>query len=209
MRQLAVVRDETGQVIALPHAERAVENCLEAIRRARAARGAAGQRLDMNHVWVHVWPVIDADLDQLTALQAKITPLTDGRRHRGGARPGRVAGPDGTPAPIAVRFPYQPGSGVVTAIEAPPTERLKPLDDYAQKVLRARRRGLVYPYELVSMLAGPGGTAGARPRRHRRAGPGRPALGLNKAGIIAGVVTTPDPAAPRGRHPGAALRRPD
>ena len=32
----------TAAVIALPHAERAVANCLEAIRRARAARGAAG-----------------------------------------------------------------------------------------------------------------------------------------------------------------------
>ena len=45
----------------LPHAERAVENCLEAIRRARVARGAAGAKLDMNHVWVHVWPVVEAD----------------------------------------------------------------------------------------------------------------------------------------------------
>ena len=35
VRQLAVVRDEDGQVVALPHAERAVANCLEAIRRAR------------------------------------------------------------------------------------------------------------------------------------------------------------------------------
>ena len=42
VRQLAVVRDDDGAVIALPHAERAIANCLEAIRRARAARGAAG-----------------------------------------------------------------------------------------------------------------------------------------------------------------------
>ena len=25
----------------------------------------------MNHVWVHIWPPIEADLDQLTALQAQ------------------------------------------------------------------------------------------------------------------------------------------
>ena len=78
VRQLAVVRDDDGQVTALPHAERAIANCLEAIRRARTDRGAAGAKLDMNHVWVHVWPVVEADVDQLTALQAKITPLTDG-----------------------------------------------------------------------------------------------------------------------------------
>jgi len=41
------------------------------------------------------------------------------------------------------------------SVGSPPTELLKPLDDYAQKVLRARRRGTVYPYELHSMVAGP------------------------------------------------------
>ena len=36
--------------------------------------------------------------------------------------------------------------------------RLKPLDEYDAKVLRARRRGLVYPYELAGLLTGPDGT---------------------------------------------------
>ena len=92
----------------------------------------------------------------------------------------------------------------------PPTEPILPLDDYRQKVLRAARRGNVYPYELTDLLAGPDGTftehdldeAGAlvpvsRPK------------GKNSAAIVAGVVSTPDAAAPRGRHPGGAARRPD
>ena len=62
----------------VPHAERALANCLEAIRRARASRGAAGAKLDMNHVWLHVWPVIRAEVGQLTALRDKIAPLTAG-----------------------------------------------------------------------------------------------------------------------------------
>ncbi|HYI53590.1 MAG TPA: biotin carboxylase N-terminal domain-containing protein, partial [Microlunatus sp.] len=78
VRQLAVVRDERGQVIGLPHAERAISNCREAIRRVRAAAGAAGQRLDMNYVWVYIWPTIDADPEQLTALQGQIAPMTTG-----------------------------------------------------------------------------------------------------------------------------------
>src|SRR6478672_6318862 len=147
VRQLAVVRDEEGRVTGLPHAERAVENCLEAIRRTRVARGSQGAKLDMNHVWVQVWPVVDIDPDGLTALGNKIRPLTDD----------------------------------------------------AGKVLRARRRGLVYPYELESVLTGPHGSlvehdlddTGAlvpvdRPR------------GLNKAGILAAVVTTPTPLHPEG-----------
>jgi len=199
VRQLAVVRDEEGRVTALPHAERAIANCLEAIRRARSARGASGPRLDMNHVWVEIWPVIEADLDQLTALQAKIAPLTAGAGIEEVLVTARIAGTDGTVHPIAARFSYQPGSGVVTSIEAPPTERLKPLDDYAQKVVRARRRGLVYPYELVSMVTGQGGTATEYDLDDTGAlVPVDRPYGLNKAGIIAGVVTTPTRLHPEG-----------
>ncbi len=199
VRQLAVVRDADGGVTALPHAERAVENCLEAIRRARTERGAAGTALDMNHVWVHVWPVVEAEIDQLTALQAKITPLTDGAGIEEVQAHGRVAGPDGEPERIVVRFHARLGSGVVTTIEAPPTERLKPLDDYAGKVLRARRRGMVYPYELAPLLTGPEGTL----VEHDLDDSGnlvpvdRP-RGLNKAAILVAVVTTPTALHPEG-----------
>ena len=199
VRQLAVVRDETGAVTALPHAERAVENCLEAIRRARVARGAAGAKLDMNHVWVHVWPVVEVDEGGLGALGAKIRPLTDGAGIAEVVAQGRVAVPGGVPVPVAVRFGAQPGAGVVSSIEEPPTELLQPLDDYASKVVRSRRRGLVYPYELVPVLAGPGGSL----VEHDLDDTGqlvpvdRPP-GLNKAGILAAVVTTPTALHPEG-----------
>nr|WP_092623529.1 carboxyl transferase domain-containing protein [Jiangella sp. DSM 45060] len=198
VRQLAVVRDETGRVIGLPHAERAVEQCLEAIRRVRTARGRAGARLDQNHVWVTVWPVVEADVEQLAALQAKITPLSEGAGLEEVLAQGRIAAPDGTVHPISIRFHAQPGAGTVADIIAPPTTPLAPLDDYAGKVLRARRRGLVYPYELESVLAGAGTLTeldlnedGAlvevdRPR------------GRNTAGIIVAKVTTPTPLYPEG-----------
>ncbi len=203
VRQLAVVRDESGRVTALPHAERAIANCLEAIRRARSARGAAGARLDMNHVWVHIWPPVEADLDQLTALQAKISPLTAGAGIEEVLVQGRIASAEGaadeTSAPLTARFHYQPGSGVVTSVEQPPTERLKPLDDYAQKVVRARRRGVVYPYELQAMIAGQGGKAVEYDLDDRGSlVPVDRPYGLNKAGIIAGLITTPTSRYPEG-----------
>jgi acetyl-CoA carboxylase carboxyltransferase component len=153
----------------------------------------------MNHVWVHIWPVVDAQVDELTALQRNITPLTAGAGIEEVLAQGRVAAPHGTVNPVAARFYYQPGAGVVTSVEPPPTGRLRPLDDYAQKVQRSRRRNTVYPYEVSGMVAGPGGSfveydlddSGAlvpveRPR------------GLNKAGLIAGVVSTPTPRHPEG-----------
>src|SRR6478735_1108232 len=199
VRQLAIVRDDEGRVTGLPHAERAVENCLEAIRRARVARGAAGAKLDMNHVWVHVWPVVEIDEGGLTALGKKIRPLTDGAGIEEVLAQGRVLGPDGTPVPVCVRFGAQPGAGVVSSVEEPPTDLLRPLDDYAGKVVRARRRGLVYPYELESVLTGPSGTLVEHDLDDTgRLVPVDRPHGLNKAGILTAVVTTPTPLHPEG-----------
>nr|NLI49017.1 ATP-grasp domain-containing protein [Propionibacterium sp.] len=206
VRQLAAVRDESGRFLGLPHAERAVENCLEAIRRTRTSLGSAGNKLDMNHVWIHVWPPVDLDLADVGTLQAKITPLTDGTGIEEVVAHGRFVRPDAaTLVPLALRFHARPGSGVTFSAGPPPTEPLRPLDDYAAKVLRARRRGLVYPYELADTLAGEGGSlveldldpsvAAGEPDRlvevHRP-------YGQNRAGIICARVTTPTAVYPEG-----------
>jgi acetyl/propionyl-CoA carboxylase alpha subunit/acetyl-CoA carboxylase carboxyltransferase component len=199
VREMAVVRDSQGHVTSLPHVERAVASCLEAIRRARSAMGPRGARLDMNHVWLHIWPVLDAPLQELTALKDTLSPVTSGAGLEEVAAQGRIKAPDGTVRAAAVRFTYQPGSGVVATVTGPPTERLEPLDEYAQKVLRSRRRGTVYPYELLSRVAGPGGTF----TEHDLDDMGslvpveRPP-GHNKAGVVVGVATTPTTRHPEG-----------
>ncbi|RKT77736.1 acetyl/propionyl-CoA carboxylase alpha subunit [Terracoccus luteus] len=200
VRQIVVVRDESGQVSGLPQVERTIAGCLEAIRRVRASRGAKASKLDMNHVWVSIWPTIEADLGQLTALQGKIAPLTAGAGIEEVLVQADVAGAAGdSPAPIVGRFSYQPGSGVVGTVGPPPTEPLAPLDDYTSKVVRARRRGLVYPYELQSMIAGPDGTVSEHDLDATGAlVPVERPLGLNKAGIIVAVVTTPTARHPQG-----------
>ncbi|MFT4288726.1 carboxyl transferase domain-containing protein [Nocardioides sp.] len=198
VRQLAVVRDADGRVVALPHAERAVENCLEAIRRVRTSRGRQGAALDLNHVWVTVWPVIEADLDQLTALQGKITPLSEGAGIEEVLAQGRVIGPDGQAHPLAIRFHSRPGAGVVADIVPPPETPLAPLDDYAVKVLRARRRGLVYPYELESVLADGGSLVELDLDESGALVPVDRPRGRNRAGIVVAEVTTPTPLHPEG-----------
>ncbi len=206
VRQLAAVRDDNGRLVGLPHAERAVENCLEAIRRTRAARGAAGSRLDMNHVWVHVWPEIDLDLRDVMALRHKITPLSDDAGIEEVVAHGSFVRTDAAGVvPMAIRFHALPGSGVTASVEPPPSEALRPLDDYAAKVLRARRRGLVYPYELSETLAGPGGSM-VELDLDPDVEPGAPdrlvevdrPYGRNRAGIICARVSTPTPLYPEG-----------
>ncbi|MCK0112261.1 fused acetyl/propionyl-CoA carboxylase subunit alpha/methylmalonyl-CoA decarboxylase subunit alpha [Ornithinimicrobium sp. F0845] len=199
VRQLSVIRDESGAVVSIPQGERAVESCLEAIRRARTARGAEGVKLDLNHVWVHVWPVIEAKPEELAALQHKITPLTERAGLEEVVAQGRVARPDGAPVPVAIRFHAKSGGGVVASFEAPPEEPLQPLDDYAGKVLRSRRRGLVYPYELAEVITGPGGSLVEHDldETGRLVPVDRP-RGLNSAAIIVAVVTTPTDLHPEG-----------
>ena len=209
VRQLGVVRDESGRVTSLPHVERAIANCLEAIRRARAGRGAKGARLDMNHVWLQVWPVIEAEVDQLTALQNSIAPLTAGAGIEEIRADGRVAGPNGSVTPISARFFYQAGSGVTSNVGLPATEMLKPIDDYQQKVLRARRRGTVYPYEMQGLVAGVGRVVGrVRPRRQRTARPRRPTAGTQQGRHHRRRRHDANPLAPGGSPPCGAQRRP-
>jgi acetyl-CoA carboxylase carboxyltransferase component len=199
VRELAVVRDDEGRLVSLPQVERVIANCVEAIRRARALLASREVALDMNHVWVYIWPPIEVELDQVTALRRRIAPITTGAGIDEVLAQGKVALPGGDLVPMAGRFYYQPGAGVQFSVGAPPAGRLKPMDDYAQKVVRARRRGTIYPYEIHAMVAGEGGWV----FEHDLDSTGqlvpvdRPA-GLNKSGIVVGVVTTPTASHPDG-----------
>ncbi|QGF22882.1 carboxyl transferase domain-containing protein [Raineyella fluvialis] len=204
VRQLAAVRDEEGRLIGIPHAERAVENCLEAIRRTRSSMGSAGGRLDMNHVWVRVWPEVELDLRDVMALRHKITPLSDGTGIEEVVTHGSFVQPGDGVVPLAIRFHTRPGGGVTASVEAPPSEPLKPLDDYTAKVLRAKRRGLVYPYELAGAMADGGSVVeldldpGVGAGEPDRLVPVERPYGQNTAGIIAARVTTPTAVHPEG-----------
>ncbi|MGB2935935.1 MAG: carboxyl transferase domain-containing protein [Nostocoides sp.] len=199
VRQLAITRDDGGRVTGLPHAERALAQCLEAIRRARGHLATREHRLDMNHVWVHIWPPVDSDLDQLTALQTKLAPLTAGAGIEEVRIEGRIAAGGGRTVPMVARFSYQPGSGVDFTVESPATTKLDPLDSYAEKVVRARRRGVVYPYELHTFIAGDSGTVTEYDLDESGAlVPVDRPYGQNTAGIICAVVSTPTPLHPDG-----------
>ena len=201
VRELSVVRDAAGHVTSLPQAERAVASCMDAVRRARATAGP-GVRLDTNHVWLYIWPVIDTPVEELTALRRTIAPLTVNAGVEEVVAQGRVALAPGRVEAIAARFSYQPGSGVLTTVGAPPTDRLSPMDDYAQKVVRSRRRGTVYPYELVPLL-----TAGGEFAEHDldpstgRLVPVQRPPGGNRSAIVVGVARTPTD-----RHPDGITR---
>jgi acetyl-CoA carboxylase carboxyltransferase component len=199
VRDFTPLHDEAGRITSLPQLEQVLAACLDSIRRARSERPKLA-RLEWNRVMLLLWPVVDAPLDELQQLATRLSPLTEGLGLEQVAVRARLADPaGGEPADLVLRLRYQAGTGATMTFTEPSTRPLQPLDDYTQRVLQARRRGQVYPYELVSLLAGPGG----RWVEHDLDDAGilvpvdRPP-GQNRAGVVAGVVSTPTTTYPEG-----------
>ncbi len=199
VRRLVIVRDEDGQVIGVPHLERALITASDAVRRARA-EAAPAKKLDHNHVWIHVWGEFNIDLRALKALEAQLAPITadagisEVRIQTMITRPGQDV-----PVPTVIVFSHQPGFGVRFQTIDPTDEPLATRSRYDEMVLRARSRGLVYPYELFGLVASSRGRvveldldeSGALVEVVREPG-------LNTAGIIVADVSTPTVAHPEG-----------
>lgn len=151
VRDMSVLRDEEGRIRALPQLEHALDACLDALRAARAAdRGDA--RLEWNRVLLYVWPVVDLPLREIDSVFRLLAPRTQALGLEQVMVQFRAAVPGGDPQEQLLRVSRPPGAGLTVRVTAPPTEPMRELDSYAQKVIKARRRGAVYPYEIVPML---------------------------------------------------------
>ena len=199
VRDLTPLRDADGEIVGFPAVERLLASCLDGLRRAQAQRGER-RRLDHNRVFLYAWPSIELPLTELASFARTSAPLTVGAGLDEIMLMSRIQEePGAAPRSVALRFSYRPGAGVTLTVTDRPTEPLRPLDDYTQKVLRSRARGTVYPYELAPLLAGPDGSFVAHDLDDagRLVPVSRPA-GSNRAGIVAGLVTTPTPRYPEG-----------
>jgi acetyl-CoA carboxylase carboxyltransferase component len=104
-----------------------------------------------------------------------------------------------------LRLSRPPGAGLTLRVTAPSTGPLRELNAYTQKVIRARRRGTVYPYELIPLITrspdqgGAPGTFTEYDLDERGAPvPVDREPGLNAANIVLGVVSTPTKRYPEG-----------
>jgi acetyl/propionyl-CoA carboxylase alpha subunit/acetyl-CoA carboxylase carboxyltransferase component len=199
VRDLTPVRDASGALASLPEVEHILAGCLEGIRRSQAARPAR-RRLQANLVFLYIWPVVEVPLPELTATARRLAPMTEGLGLEEVLLCFGVADKTtGEVREVALRFSYQPGAGVAVGLTGAPTEPLSPTDDYAQRVLAARRRGTVYPYELIRLLTGDGGDFVEHDLdEDGRLVPVDRPPGENRAGIVAGVVRTPTEKHPEG-----------
>ncbi|MEV4624091.1 biotin carboxylase N-terminal domain-containing protein [Asanoa sp. NPDC049573] len=198
VRDLTPLREADGRLVALPALEDAITAGLDAIRNIQAQR-PQNKRYDTNRLMMYVWPATELSADELNALVQRILPTTAGAGLEEVQFVARQRNAAGELAEVAVRITLDPGNGARVHVDKPSMEPVRPLDDYRQKVLRAARRGNVYPYELTELLAGRSGTF----VEHDLDDGGvlvpvdRP-KGRNTAAIVAGVVTTPTERHPEG-----------
>ncbi|HET9209509.1 MAG TPA: carboxyl transferase domain-containing protein, partial [Thermoanaerobaculia bacterium] len=153
VRDLTPVRDAEGRVVQLPQLEHMLMEALAGIRRFQSRR-AAGERLQWNRVLLGVWPPVDLRPDELTALVHRLAPLSEGLGLEKVAVRCRI--PDRESGELrdwVLEISNFEGSGMVLRFRKPKEVPLKPLREYAQKVVDLRRRGLPYPYEVVKRLA--------------------------------------------------------
>ncbi|SDT31694.1 ATP-binding protein [Actinoplanes derwentensis] len=194
VRDLTALRETDGRLVALPALEQAVTLTLDAIRNIQAQR-PQNKRFDTNRIMMYVWPVTELSLDELNALVQRILPTASGAGLEEVQFIARQRRSSGELTEVAVTITLEPGSGAHLHVGEPSTALVQPLDDYRQKVLRAARRGTVYPYELTGLLGSfveydltAAGTLEPvdRPK------------GRNSAAIVAGVVNTPTDRYPEG-----------
>lgn len=210
VRDLTPLRETDGRLVALPAVEDAITTCLDAIRNIQAQR-PQNKRFDTNRIMMYVWPSTELTPDELNTLVQRILPTTAGAGLEEVQFLARQRTATGELTEVAVRITLDPGNGARVHVGEPSTEPVEPLNDYRQKVLRAARRGNVYPYELTELLAGPEGRfvehdlpeSADAPSAASTSGVGtlvpvdRP-KGRNTAAIVAGVVTTPTERHPEG-----------
>src|SRR5271165_1276763 len=198
IRDLTPLREADGRLVALPELENVLDGCLDAIRNIQARR-PQHKRFDNNQIMMYVWPASEFTVEELTPLVHRVRPTVTGAGLEEVQFVVRQRGATGELAEVAVRITGDADRAAQLHVGPPPTEPIAPLDDYRQKVLRAARRGTVYPYELTSLLAGTDGSF----IEHDLDASGtlvptsRP-KGKNTAALVTGLVSTPTERHPEG-----------
>ncbi|MDJ0865275.1 MAG: carboxyl transferase domain-containing protein, partial [Myxococcota bacterium] len=207
----------------LPAFERAFFEATRALRRALRRRDPQ-RRMHWNRIALFAAPPVFLERDTVAGISRRLAPAT---RHLGLEKVVvrlRVLDRDAPAAPpreLEIVIADPTGSRMEIEWRRPHHELLHPASDYERRVVSARRRGHVYPYEIVRMLTGAGrGGADASaaaaddtalppatfeeydldpeaPRPVAVSAGGRP-YGENRSGVVFGIITSITDKAPEG-----------
>ncbi|HXY42973.1 MAG TPA: carboxyl transferase domain-containing protein, partial [Acidimicrobiales bacterium] len=208
VRDVTPARDADGRATHLPFLERKLNQALAGIRAHQSTRPPE-HRLHMNRVVLYLWPVLDLTAAELLGIVHRLAPNTAGLGIDEVVLQVRWAQVSaGHMGETTVQLSNPTGAGFVVRFLAPSDAPLLSLTNYEQRVDALRRRGLVYPYELVKMLTA------SSDDEHGEFPPGQfveydfdgdgtllPVQreeGLNSAGIVVGILRSFLPTYPEG-----------
>jgi acetyl/propionyl-CoA carboxylase alpha subunit/acetyl-CoA carboxylase carboxyltransferase component len=208
VRDVTPVRDAGGRVVALPQLERMLLEALAGFR-AFQSHQPARRRLQWNRVLLYVWPPLELQADEILGILRRLQPDSEGLGLEKVVVRARI--PDmrgGQLRDRVIQVATLAGRGLSVHVEDPSEEPIKPLTPYWQRVVQLRRRGLVYPYELIRLLTSEAGHGRSELppgdfNEHDLDADGRlvpvdrPADG-NTANLVVGVIRNSTPAYPEG-----------
>ena len=209
VRDLTPVCDEAGRIVQLPHLERMFAEALAGIRLYQSRR-PPHDRLHWNRILLYVWPPLQVKPEEFQDIVHRLAPATEGLGLEQVVLRARIPNPDtGELRDMLIRISRPAGTGLlITFRPAGNLQPLRPLTEYDQKVLRMRRRGLTYPYEIIEMLTpSPEDTRAEFSAgdfvehdldENNRLVPVKRPYGQNKANVIVGVIRNFTPRYPDG-----------
>ena len=209
VRDLTPVCDDAGRIVQLPHLERMFAEALAGIRLYQSRR-PSHDRLHWNRILLHVWPPLLIKPDEFHNIVHRLAPATEGLGLEQVVLRARIPNPETSELrDMVIRISRPAGTGfLVTFRPAGKLQPLKPLTEYDQKVLRMRRRGLTYPYEIIEMLTPsredtraefpPGDFVEHDLNENHQLVPVKRPYGQNKANVIVGMIRNFTPRYPEG-----------
>ncbi|GII05556.1 ATP-binding protein [Planobispora takensis] len=206
VRDLTPVRDSADRIVSLPRLERMGLQALAAMREALAAMPPE-QRPRSNRIVLYVRPPFDVPRERWPELVRPFVTLAIGVGLEKVLLQVRIPGPDGGTRPAVLHLEGLDEDRITVREEPYGQAPIRPLSEYRRRVLRARRFGAPYPYEIVRMLAPPRGTPGDFPPgrfiEYDLDGDGalvpveRP-QGRNTANLVVGVMSNDTAEVPEG-----------
>jgi acetyl/propionyl-CoA carboxylase alpha subunit/acetyl-CoA carboxylase carboxyltransferase component len=151
VRDLTPVRDDAGRIVQLPYLERVLGEALAAIRRVQAARPTR-DRLQWNRVILQFWDTLTLTPAELDGVVRHLAPATEGLGIEQVMVYARMPTRDGELRDVVLRIANTLDGGLHVRLTDPPSSALTTLTEYEQKVISLRRRGLIYPYEIIHLL---------------------------------------------------------
>ena len=208
VRDVTPVRDDTGALLQVPHLERMLLEAAAGIREAQARRSAE-DRLHWNRIYLLVWPPVTIGREEVLGVMRRLSAHTEGLGLEKVVLRAQMLDPDsGEMRDTQVSMSNAGGHGLVLQFADPSTGPIEPLDEYTQKVVRMRQRGLTYPYEVVRLLtpAGEGTESDIPPGEfiehdldeHGALVPVTRPFGRNTANVVVGLIRNFTPKHPEG-----------